>query len=429
MNSNRKFVKKYITYCIFFAATFCLSYYIDSLGDDFVFADGINKYGSFIGWLKFFSQNWGGRVIPQGILVLILQTPDILFIVINAFMWIVLLLYIVRIYSSRIPIKREYLMGIFLVSIFILIPSYVLKFAVFWKCANVLYLWGTAFSFIALYPIICEINNISYSKSDIVYAFLAGVYASSFEQIAAFLCVASIILVFYLYIKKTILKKYIVLLEIWVWILTIFFTNIKGNHVRYEVEVLDHFNNFGMFSIFDKMLIGTHYAIEGIESCMPTALLILAATALFSCVKSKENDNIMKFFTIGCFWFFLMNFIHRTGVLYNSQKYFIGRLFVVLSADNKNFDFSVFSLGSTVLNVFMITFLGVNISMAFGDKFNIVTFLTYFGGLATMFMMGFSPSIYASGQRPMFIGCLFLLCCELSAINDFLGGREKNIGI
>lgn len=421
MNLNKSISKKFITLCAFFIITFCISYYIDSYLDDFVFEAAIQRYGGFIKWIKFFSENWGGRVIPQGLLVIILQFPNIIFTVINAIMWIVFLYYIVRLYCDKIPVEKKYIMFFFLVSVLVLIPHEVLAGAVFWKCANVLYLWGTAFAFMMLYPLVCEIRNSKYSKADIILAFIGGIYASSFEQIAAFMCVAAVVLIITGYIISKKFKLHILVLGVVVCVLTVFFTTMKGNHVRYEVEMLWDNTSYDSFSFLDKTLIGIHYAVEGIESCVPVVLLFLASVVLFAVLKNKESERIIKILSWTCFVFFLINFIHKTGSSYNESKYILGKLFVVLSADNMNFDFSVFSIGSTILNVTMITLLGVNVSTISRKRVNILIFLTYFGGIATMFIMGFSSTVYISGQRPMFIGCLFMLCCGLAAINDCFG--------
>ena len=56
--------KKYLSTASFYLcawlAYFALSYFIVSRSDDLVFRDGINRYGTFTGWIDFFSHNWGG---------------------------------------------------------------------------------------------------------------------------------------------------------------------------------------------------------------------------------------------------------------------------------------------------------------------------------------------------------------------------------
>lgn len=52
--------------------------------------------------------------------------------------------------------------------------------------------------------------------------------------------------------------------------------------------------------------------------------------------------------------------------------------------------------------------LGCEIVLYKKKSLNVIPSLFYFGGIGTM-MMEWSPTIYASGQRPMFIGCVVLV--------------------
>jgi len=86
--------KVFIRYAIVYLAFLILSCYMANYGDDFVFKAGIERYGSFFGWVNFFARMWGGRIVPQGILVLLLQLPEIVFHLFDAFAWVLLLIYI-----------------------------------------------------------------------------------------------------------------------------------------------------------------------------------------------------------------------------------------------------------------------------------------------------------------------------------------------
>ena len=190
---KKTFGKNVIFVSITWLAFFFVSLFVVNRNDDFVFEAGIERYGSLWGWIKFFSNNWGGRVIPQGILVILLQLPDAFFNIINASMWVVLVVYICRVFDPLGVWNREF--EIFAVSflIFTVIPYAVLNEAVFWRCAIVLYHWGTACALIVFYPFICVMNGKKYNKYDIIASFLACIYASSFEQIAVFMSAACII--------------------------------------------------------------------------------------------------------------------------------------------------------------------------------------------------------------------------------------------
>lgn len=195
--NKRKYVGTAAFYICAWLTYFIMSWFIVSRNDDFVFKAGIERYGSFAGWVDFFAHSWGGRVIPQGILVLLLQTSEFWFHFINASMWIVLLIYICRVfdYEGAWDRKAEFLVLSF--SIFTFIPESVLAGSVFWKCANVLYLWGIAGMLVTIYPFVCIADGSRYKRHDFALAFIACIYTSSFEQGAIFMSAAVVVLLVY----------------------------------------------------------------------------------------------------------------------------------------------------------------------------------------------------------------------------------------
>ena len=65
---------KILSYIIFASFIFLISYVtIQNKYDDFIFMKAIEDYGSFGNWLRYFAENWSGRLIPQGLQVIILQ--------------------------------------------------------------------------------------------------------------------------------------------------------------------------------------------------------------------------------------------------------------------------------------------------------------------------------------------------------------------
>lgn len=138
-------------YLVLLFLFFELSRYSYTKADDLVFQNAISRYGSFKNWVIFFGTHWGGRIIPQGILVLLLQTKEKLFHVFEALIWLILLRYVSKNYDPDGHINRKIAILLMACVTLCLIPMSVLSYAIFWKCANVLYLWGTSLTMAALY--------------------------------------------------------------------------------------------------------------------------------------------------------------------------------------------------------------------------------------------------------------------------------------
>ena len=418
---NNKDSKTISFYVVLWVAFYLLSTFIANYEDDLVFKAGIERYGSFAGWVDFFSHNWGGRVIPQGFLVILLQLPDIFFNAINSSAWVILLRYVCKVFDFSKTFDRKVEIILVLLLIFTIIPSAVLSTAVFWKCAAVLYLWGTACALIVLYPFVCAINNRSFRRTDIIFAILACVYNSSFEQGAVFMSGAIVVLLAYVSLKNKHADKTLVTLTFLSFALTIFFYMTPGNSARMEAEVLGQLPKFDMFSTTDKLLLGIKYTVENSETQVSVLFLILSLIVLASVYKTRQSDKLFKIAAWCVLIYFSLHWVSLLGTtLTGNGDRMLVKMFQCINVDTTSFTFSRKMAALECLHIGLITMLGVLSMFLVPKRVNMLIFISYFGGLATMAVMGFSPTIYASGLRPLFIGCLMLVCTVLCAGCDMI---------
>lgn len=415
--------KKYISMVAFYICVwlvyFIMSLFIVSRNDDFIFKAGIERYGSFAGWVNFFSNNWGGRVIPQGILVLLLQRSEFWFHFINASMWIVLLIYICRVFDYERTWNRKAELLILSFSIFTFIPGSVLAGSVFWKCANVLYLWGIAGMLVTIYPFVCIANGNSYKRHDFALAFIACVYTSSFEQGAVFMSAAVVVLLTYDLLKEKKVDLWLCLLAGTSCALTLFFYKMPGNAVRTKAEVLGSLPKFDMFSVPDKILLGIRYAVENSEAQVTVLYVIMAFIVFVSVFRIRREDKFFK--TIA--WILIGYFIFCWAIcegksITGSDGNILEKIYLCINVDTVSFTFSFIDALLECIHIGMIVLLGYMLVIIVPGRVNPLTFISYYGGLATMAIMGFSPTIYASAERPRFIGYLMLVCTVFGSVCD-----------
>ena len=111
---------------------------------------GLSVMGAFRWVLSGFHTTGGKSGIRS--LVLLLQLPPLFFT------WLMLLhglfLYVKKIFDIEGTLSSIIVYSVLPVLIFVFIPNSVLGRTVFWKCANVLYLWGSSALFIAVYPFV-----------------------------------------------------------------------------------------------------------------------------------------------------------------------------------------------------------------------------------------------------------------------------------
>ena len=418
-----------ILYAIMYLAFFLLSCYIHSRADDFVFAAGPERYGGLIGWAAFFTQNWSGRIIPQGLLVLILQMPEIFFHLVDALAWVILLIYIKRIFDAEGVLPSAFVYVAVSVMIFGLIPAGVLHGSIFWKCANVLYLWGSAAILIGICPLVALYHGRDNTRSDYILSAIATVYVSSFEQGGALLCGLSLLLLVFAAFDGRRVSWQIVALFVLAMACTFYFSTLPGNAARYRIEVLGHMPMYDMLTTVDKAIMGVWYAITGIERDVVFLPLLLAGTVTFVLKKTRKSKGQRgllagAYVMLGYFLLCALDHIGRTSA---ESAGFVSTLFELVQVDATLFSVPLSLAVKSILHFLAYVYLGCCVMLVDPQRFRTVDFAFYIGALGSMWIMGFSPTVYASGARPRFIGYLFLICVEISLVSLAVSGVAKDI--
>jgi len=404
---------KYILLVIVF---FVMSSSIGNRADDNVFADGIRRFGSITNWGRWYTENWGGRVIPHGLLVLVLQLPSFIFNLLNTLSWILLVIYSQKIFGSENKQKNTYFPFILSGMIFFFIPVAITKEAIFWKCANVLYLWGMASLFIAVYPFVLKYINKDVKVIDYILSCIAIIYTASFEQAAVLMCGIIIGLYLYILISTRKINGTLLLEMLFAIVATFFFCfMLKGNAVRSDTEVFCHMSDYGIFSLVDKILWGLTYTIENLESELFIVIILLCVCLYAGNYKNRKNNKIAYAFSIILCLYFLFSLL-STIIANNSHggHSFITKLFFMVQVDSTQIGWRLITYLVTGVHIFMYFMLGILLLVTTSkeNEYDFLSFLIYFGAMGSSFIMAFSPTIYASLGRPRFI-CYFLLICIL----------------
>ena len=93
------------------------------------------------------------------------------------------------------------------------------------------------------------------------------------------------------------------------------------------------------------------------------------------------------------------------------------KIFTLINPDTTQFGFNYKVALLEIFNITMIIFIGTGIGFLVSSSINVLAFLSYFGGIATMIIMGFSPTLYASSDRPRFVGYFLILCSIFGCIS------------
>ncbi len=257
-----------------------------SRGDDLYLETGIEECGSLFGWMRFWAESWSGRILPQGILVWLMQFPPIVFHLVNAGVWLLLLWGTLRCLDRDAVLERGWGMVLVLGGIFLLIPSSVLDDSVYWKCANVSYLWGTAAMMTAICPLVLRLEGRACSAAGRAAAVIACIYAAGFEQSGALMSGLMVCFLIGLCMKERRCDGYALWMTVLSCAVTAAFFLLPGNAVRAGAETIVWFPNYDMYSLPEQLLLGIQYAISRSMQEVPELLLFIALLNLWYVMSS-----------------------------------------------------------------------------------------------------------------------------------------------
>ncbi len=387
-----------------------------SRGDDLYLETGIEECGSLFGWMRFWAESWSGRILPQGILVWLMQFPPIVFHLVNAGVWLLLLWGTLRCLDRDAVLERGWGMVLVLGGIFLLIPSSVLDDSVYWKCANVSYLWGTAAMMTAICPLVLRLEGRVCSAAGKAAAVIACIYAAGFEQSGALMSGLMVCFLIGLCMKERRCDGYALWMTVLSCAVTAAFFLLPGNAVRAGAETIVWFPNYDMYSLPEQLLLGIQYAISRSMQEVPELLLFIALLNLRYVMRTEQRGGGLRrgiVFATVVYWA-CSCFNTLSGRMQEGDTYLSG-LFSLVDVNTVNFGLSRTAVCGELLAVCMLALLGMSTALL-GDRFDLLSWGLFFGGLASMAIMGFSPTIYASAERPRFIGYFCLLCCLFTCI-------------
>ena len=412
-------IRRILPYLFVFAAFLIVSSYIQDRNDDLVFQESYAQAGSLIEWIRWFANNWGGRVIPQGLLAVLLQLPPIVFGLLNAAATTALAWLSRRIIDRDGMIPDGAYCFVFVLGLLFALPREILRGTVYWKCADVLYLWGFSTLFAALYPFVCLLRGKKPGIPAWIAAFFCAAYTASFEQLG--ICMTGMMVLLYAYhvffrdgcesIGQNPAYRFgnvpTVVLLLAAAGLTVVFSLMPGNAVRLEEETVRWYPQVAMQSVPEKIIQGLAYTVNGLEQQIMPVLLVLAWFAMIIRIRRKGSvfDRILS---MAVFAYFSIAALCVVSGMNGSEGWMEG-FFTASKPELDFFGIESFAVFRDLLHYAAYLALGYLIVSAPGKRTDPVAFAFFFGGLGSLVLMGFSPTVQASAARPLFPGCLMMI--------------------
>lgn len=292
--------------------------------------------------------------------------------------------------------------------LFASLPQEVLKQAVVWMTGGVFYVWPSAFAFLGFCTLTRIINKGNQQNWLTPICYISLFLSSFSEQILVVnLLFCSLLLIFY---KKNDfrLKPLIIAVSLSLLVL-IFIVTCPGNKLRYYSEITSWFKDYGSLNLFEKAMFGLNLYADMLFANKTLIPAVFAFSLSIICEKKLRIFPIIS----ACF---LVTIFLITTPPHIFQK-------IQFNVNNIISTISILRVSLALILTALIFF---PILISFKTK-KIAIFISamLLGCIASVSMLGFSPTVYASSARVYFIPYLTLITASLVAIHFFLNRFEN----
>jgi hypothetical protein len=364
-----------------------------TVGDDMYFSTVNIPY---LDWIKLRYNTWSGRLFPDTLAFVLLGHSFFLWQLINPVLIMLAAYAIVRLLSPKV--EFEY----FLVSLltFGYFSKNVLSSSFFWSTGSLNYLWPIALGLIAMIPYsdyVREEKTINWGKTAF-FVLIAFLSAISNEQVALCMSAFAILTHIFLFINhktqniKLLIITFIVLLGTAILLLA------PGNSLRWVAEVERWYPGFDKFSLKDHLYIGAIWIFNKLFIDMKYLLALFSFVICYIYHKNEKGDLFYRvFFIMVLIVFSNMILGYNADILYNFnliQQHQITNTLFHFSMINRSFIYAL------IPYIFWFTYMVLLFYLILKQaKEKWFVFFSLAASIASLVIMFFSPTIYASGNR------------------------------
>lgn len=424
-NSKSKYSPFILFGAIFFIAQCFINLYP---GDDTYFIETVSKSKSIMDFVIMRYETWGGRISSELFISIFSLLPLFIWRILNTVIvvgFIVCVSSIVKLsISKESSEKNDIIINSFVCLSFFIVPISVTTRACSWFTGSFFYLWPTFFCFIGMSPFIYKIYNKNISKGYFIMAMLSVLYASYMEQTGAILICFGIMTLLYLYKRDKKIYMDLVVENVFILINLIIYILAPGNDLRKISETQTWYPTFDNLSLFQKAYQGICWTHSHLVR--ETTILMLIISLFLFIIFINKNDKLLA----------------KIAVCIPSL-YFIGSLTpinkMVLSTTSYEYKYDIEAiLGKIFFNpmlgivpevissviIFSIIILLFICLKNKNERYLCIIF--YLAALACGYILGFSPTIFASGPRIFFMTNILLIIISGILLKNILEEVSAN---
>lgn len=383
---------------------------IQKTGTDDIFFENVCNNTSLSEFLVFRYQEWTSRlVIEIGEVIFCGFLPLFIWKFINIGMYILLLYSI----SKLIITENKRQMNFVLTGALLCIPIFILAEAG-WVATMNNYIWTAATGLYAMIPLRKIYDNEKISIFQAVTYIIAIIYAANQEQMAGILFIIYACFTF-VYVRNKKVRPLIFVLDAIIIFSLISILLCPGNAFRKVQEIANWYPDYANFGILKKLQLGLTSMMD--YCLVQERLLFVIFIFVITLSLWKNTCNLRsKIFALAPI---------SICVAFKYSNTFLSKV-----------DFFDMENSKIYLYIKVITYLAILVLIGFSlyhifkndIKKKFLSILIFFVGVISRYVMGFSPTVYASGERTSMFFYISICILIVYMCNDLYNKRkeEKN---
>lgn len=397
--------------------------------DDSIFQKLVTQYPTVFDWVSERYATWSGRIFSEGFVYIFNIIPLFIYKIVSILMYL-LFIFSFYMYYRLFSVKRSREKDILMLACAALMP-YLLSISVFapgvlWVTGSMNYFWIATIGSIGLYPTIkLVVNRADVSWKKITFGILLSMVAiTSQEQVGAVMVGLS--LIFLVHILNDFRRKNSVYQVSGLWkilvtcigYLTAFIISIRapGNALRLKSEINYWQPDFNSVPLMHRIEYDYRWVLEAFVNHSGFILIGIWLAMLFLIIRKKRHDfvDLLTTFVIGAATIILLAKGHKSVGYWTT---FYAQWNTPLPSKSLYLILGVWGI------VIFVTILMPIVVYRRQIKGYMVSLLLS-AALASTALMCFSPTMYASGWRTLYVPS-FILCIVLyiliESVFDTLG--------
>lgn len=376
------------------------------ISDDLWFSERSISEPDHIKWLISRYYEWSSRTPIEYALISLINKFKI-WALINSFMFSLLIVGICSMNGSLCNKGWTIAPAILTLMLLFSIPRDIFFNGTIWITGSFNYLWPVALAFFGYSSLILITLKKNTSKWHALVCYICIFFASFNEQLAItnLILIMSIIIHSKIEVKK--ISPSMIALGVTLLVL-IYIATCPGNKARYYGEIATWFKEYGNFNILQKSMLGLNlYA----DMLIAEKSIVPAVSAFFISLICNRKTKALPI-AAGLIMLLLSAIPTPPEALVNAK----------LSGETVFSAMSIYRVSFALFITLLIT-----IPVLLSQKTSLLSFLIIAmiaGAGASSSMLGFSPTVYASGNRILYIPYLLFIAAAVTAFTMSFGEKQ-----